>query len=70
MGELTTGNIDTVIYVPTTDANFTIPFDSLDKEILQHIDTLISLRPKGSGLIYQVKRKEYKGFIIERKVAN
>jgi len=65
-----TKNIDTVIYVPTTNTNFTIPLDSLDKEILRHIDSLILHRPKGSGLIYQVKRHEYKGFVIERNVAD
>lgn len=58
--------IDTLIYIPVTTDNYTVEFDSLDKEILQRIDTLIINRPKGSGLIYKVNQHFYKGFIKQK----
>ncbi|MBO9205123.1 MULTISPECIES: hypothetical protein [Niastella] len=54
---------DTLTYIPVTTDSFTLAFDSLDKVILQRIDTLITNRPSGSGLTYEVNRQNYKGFV-------
>ncbi|MEJ8819908.1 hypothetical protein [Lacibacter sp. H407] len=58
--------IDTLIYIPVTSDNYTVEFDSLDKEILRRIDTLVTNRPRGSGLIYKVNQHYYKGFISQK----
>lgn len=57
--------IDTLVYIPVSTDNYNIQLDSLDKVVLRHIDTLITNRPKGSGLIYKVKQHTYKGFVRE-----
>ena len=55
-----TGKKDTLRLIATTASNFTVPFDSLDKEILNRIDTIAVNRPK--GIIYKIVKQDYKGF--------
>jgi hypothetical protein len=52
---------DTIRLKATTSNHFTVPFDSLDKEIFLRIDTIIVQKTK--GVIYQIKKQDYKGFI-------
>lgn len=44
----------------TEDSNYTIPFDALDKEIFMKIDSLILNK---TGMVYELPRKKYKGYI-------
>lgn len=60
-------HIDTLVYLPVVSGAVDVPLDSLDLEIIRQIDTLISVRPKGSGLVYPVKRHAYIGFVREKK---
>lgn len=57
---------DTLIFIPVETGNFDTPLDSLDNAILHQIDTLIAIRPKGSGLIYKVKQHSYIGLIRQQ----
>lgn len=52
-------------YFATEDSNFTIPFDSLDKEIFRKIDSLIINK---SGIVYELRRANYKGYIKDDRV--
>lgn len=52
---------DTLRLLATPYDNFTISFDSLDQEIFRRIDSISIQKPK--GIVYQVKRPAYKGYI-------
>ena len=56
-----TNHKDTIRLVATPYNNFTTPFDSLDLEIFKRIDSISIQRPK--GIVYEIKRPVYKGFI-------
>lgn len=56
-----TNQKDTLRLLATPYDNYTTPFDSLDSEIFKRIDSIAIQKPK--GLVYQIKRSEYKGFI-------
>jgi hypothetical protein len=53
--------VDTVALIATAE-DFNVPFDSLDTEIFKRIKTIIERR---EGLVYEMKRVAYKGFIKE-----
>ncbi len=55
-----TGKKDTIRLIATTQTNFTVPFDSLDKEILNRIDTILKAQPK--AVVYKIIKQDYKGF--------
>lgn len=60
------GKIDTLVFRPVTTGIFSTPLDSLDKEILLRIDSLI-VRPNSDiGLVYPVKKSTYTGFVREK----
>lgn len=54
---------DTIRLIATSGNDFTIPFDSLDIEIFSRIDSIALQKPK--GVIYQIKRPEYKGYTYD-----
>lgn len=58
-----TNRIDTLILWATTTDRFTTPFDSVDVSIFKQIDSISIYKPR--GIVYQVKRSNYKGFIVD-----
>ena len=56
-----TNKTDTIRLLATPYNNYTIPFNSLDTEIFNRIDTIAIQKPK--GIVYQIKRTAYKGYI-------
>jgi hypothetical protein len=52
---------DILRLVATSNNDYTTPFDSLDIAIFNRIDSIAIQKPK--GIVYQIKRTEYKGFI-------
>ena len=52
---------DTISLITTSSNDYTTPFDSLDIEIFNRIDSIALQKPK--GLVYQIKRPIYKGYI-------
>lgn len=56
-----TNQTDTLRLIAISNNNYTIPFDSLDIEIFNRIDSIAIHKPK--GIVYQIKRTVYKGFI-------
>jgi hypothetical protein len=54
---------DILRLVATSNNDYTTPFDSLDIAIFNRIDSIAIQKPK--GIVYQIKRTEYKGFINE-----
>lgn len=52
---------DTISLIATSNNNYTIPFDSLDIAIFNRIDSIAIQKPK--GIIYQVKRVKYTGYV-------
>ena len=55
-----TKKVDTVELEATTNNDFSIPLDSLDLEIYNRIDNILLEKPK--EIIYEIKRKDYKGY--------
>jgi hypothetical protein len=58
-----TKEIDTIRLLATPYSNYTIPFNSLDTEMFNRIDSIAIQKPK--GIIYQIKRNVYKGYISD-----
>ena len=56
-----TNKTDTIRLLATPYSNYTTAFDSLDYEIFKRIDTIALQKPK--GIIYQIKRNTYTGYI-------
>jgi hypothetical protein len=54
---------DTIRLVATPNNNYTTPFDSLDIEIFNRIDSIAIQKP--TGIVYEIKRPAYKGFISD-----
>jgi hypothetical protein len=50
---------DTVVLIAKTGTDFQVPFDSLDTEIFNRIDAIIT---SNEGLVYPVKRTVYSGY--------
>ena len=53
--------IDTFVLRATEANDFLIPFDSIDIEIFERINTFATQKPP--GIVYSIKAKNYKGYI-------
>lgn len=52
---------DTLRLLATTSNDFSIAFDSIDIEVFRRIDSIAIKKP--SGVVYAVKKTNYKGYI-------
>lgn len=52
---------DTIRLIATSSNNYTTPFDSLDIEIFNRIDSIALQKPK--GIVYGIKKTSFEGFI-------